>query len=333
MRIFRIMVLLGAALLILTAIYTWCHLQRDMVVLSNTSGRENGILVSAQGSDRILTDAAFTSTSNAIDVGQLTAAPTRNEVIAFTNSRPVAIKQMVSWMPGSDTIDLPFATEIDISVTVWILKAPFADQSQHASDRCIGVATLWTAERMGVGFAPGGCEDMRDETSGASNAQFLAFNCGKQNRLRTAIPPVPGHINIYVVDTVAVNSAYGTGNGTSCGTSDFSVLGSTADAGLAIHELGHNFSLTHIDSQGVILPGFDANNIMHSASSTRHYFTEGQVFRANFTPANPQAQLPGSALNSVYTNARAGLPTRDCATDPCPALVKRIWADGVLPPN
>jgi hypothetical protein len=111
------------------------------------------------------------------------------------------------------------------------------------------------------------------------------------------------------------------------------VLGSTADAGLAIHEIGHNFSLTHIDSQGVILPGFDANNIMHSASSTRHYFTEGQVFRANFTPANLQAQQPGSALNSVYTSARAGLPTRDCTMDPCPALVKRIWADGMLPPN
>jgi hypothetical protein len=138
---------------------------------------------------------------------------------------------------------------------------------------------------------------------------------------------------MYVVDTVQVNSMYATGNGATCGASDFVALGSTADAGVMIHELGHTFSLLHIDSQGVIMPGFDANNIMHSDSATRQYFTEGQLFRAHFTPAVASAQQPGSALNSVYTGARSGQPTRDCTADPCPVLEKRIWADGALPPN
>jgi hypothetical protein len=97
MRISRTNLLVVTTLLILTAIYTWYRLQGDAVVLSNTSGQENGILVSAQGRGGILSDAAYTSASDKIDVGRLTAAPSRNEVIAFTNARPVAIKPMVSW--------------------------------------------------------------------------------------------------------------------------------------------------------------------------------------------------------------------------------------------
>jgi len=332
MKFSRIALVIVSALLVLTAISIWYHLLGDSVVLSNTSGHENGVLVSGQGSSGILADKAYTSASDTVDVGRLTAAASRNEVIAFTNSRPVAIMPNVQWTSGPDTVNLPFANEIEISVTVWILKTPFATQSQEAGDRCIAIAAMWTSERMGVAFAPGGC-DRRDATSVTGTGEFMAFNCDKQSRLQAAIPPTSGRINMYVVDTVEVNSAACTGNGTSCGTSDFAAVGSTADAGVGIHELGHNFSLTHIDSQGVILPGFDANNIMHSASSTRQYFTEGQLFRAHFTPAVPSAQQPGSALNSVYVGARAGQPTRDCTMEACPTLEKRIWADGALPPN
>ncbi len=326
-------VVVFVTLLALTAALVWYYTQDDLVVLTNGSGNDNGILVSAQDSSGILTDKAFASTGSTIDVGRLTAAAQgRNEVIAFTNSRPVAIKPQQQWTSVVDTVDLAFANEIQIPITIWILKGPFADQSRQAINRCIGIAALWTAERMGVAFAPGAC-DVRDATATPAVTQYLAFDCNKQQRLQAALPPVAGRINVYVTDTVRVNSMYGTGNGTSCGASDFEAIGSTADTGVAIHELAHNFSLTHIDSNGVILPNFDANNIMHSASATRQYFSEGQIFVAHFTPAVPSAQQPGSALNSVYVSARAGQPTRDCATQACPVLYKRIWADGALPPN
>jgi hypothetical protein len=336
MKKWRIVGLASIALLIFAAAYILYPSIDDKVALTNSSGNENGILVNAQGSSGVLSDTGFTSTANTVKVGRLTAAAKRNEVIAFTDSRPVAIKSPVTWTTGPDTVNLPFADEIQLSITVWILKGPFAGQSQAAKNRCVDIAAMWKSERMGVAFAdPDGC-DVRDATSTANIGQFINFNCNKQMSLQQAIPPVPNRINIYVVDLVRLaNGSTGNGNGTSCGTSDFVALGSNWNAGLAVHELGHNFSLIHIDDS---VSEFDETNIMYSASDTRQYFSEGQIFRAHFTPpaVPPDPDQPGSALNSVYTGARAGQPTRDCAIDPslCPKLEKRIWADGTkFPPN
>jgi hypothetical protein len=67
---------------------------------------------------------------------------------------------------------------------------------------------------------------------------------------------------------------------------------------------------------------------MHSASNVRQYLTEGQVFRAHLRS--------NSALNQVY-GLRPGQPVRDCDRDTpvlgCPPIAKRLWADGIRPPN
>ena len=76
---------------------------------------------------------------------------------------------------------------------------------------------------------------------------------------------------------------------------------------------------------------FDTTNVLHNASNNRNYLTEGQTFRAVVNS--------GSAINGVY-NARPGLITRNCGNSTsttdvsCPAVQKRIWADGASwPPN
>ena len=323
-----------AAVLMLIAIYFIIRLQDDVVTFANGSGNEVGILVDAQSGAATLSDRNFTSSTSPVDVGLLTAAASSNEVIAFTNSRPVAITTPAMWTSGLDSVPVTFAAEIEIPVTVWILAAPFAAQQQKAATRCVDIAAMWTAERMGVAFSGGGC-DIKDATSLPGIGGFLAFNCSLRSGLQAAVPPDANRINVYVVDTVEVNGSYAIGNGQSCGSNNFVALGSIASAGVGIHELGHNFALTHIDFNGVSLPNFDETNIMHSASATRQYFTEGQLVRAHFEPAVPPNQ-PGSALNVVY-NARPGLTTRDCppskVSDICPALSKRIWADGAFPPN
>jgi Peptidase M66 len=327
-----LMVSLAAAVVI--ALVVRHSLQDDVIVLANASGSNNGVLVNAQGSAGVLTDQVFTSGTNTVDVGKLTAAASRNEVIAFTNSRPVAIAPLVAWTSGFDSVPLSFANEIQISVTFWIVDTPLAGLHALAANHCAAAAPYWTAERMGVAFAPGGC-DIRDATAVATVSQFRgskarSFQCaaGDQQRLQTAIPPVAGRVNVYVVHSVNAPPATGTGAGTTCGTSDFVALGSTAIDGTFVHEMGHTFSLIHVDG----MPSFDDTNFMYSVSAVRAYFSEGQLFRAHFTPAIPAAQQPGSSLNSVY-NARPSLPTRDCTTEPCPVLEKRIWADGAFPPN
>ena len=98
-----------------------------------------------------------------------------------------------------------------------------------------------------------------------------------------------------------------------------------AGSELLAHELGHDLALEHIDDR---VADFDPTNIMHSASNIREFLTEGQLFRAHLRQ--------NSALNLVY-GARPGLPIRNCDRDTltldCPSIAKRLWADGVFPPN
>ncbi|MFL6530682.1 MAG: hypothetical protein ACJ8KX_09450, partial [Chthoniobacterales bacterium] len=62
----------------------------------------------------------------------------------------------------------------------------------------------------------------------------------------------------------------------------------------------------------------------------QRFLTEGQVLRMHLSSY--------SSLNETY-HARAGQPIRDCdptsttATDICPGVQKRIWADGTYPAN
>ena len=118
----------------------------------------------------------------------------------------------------------------------------------------------------------------------------------------------------------------GAGRGNACQIgSDFVALGSAVGFELASHETGHDFALTHIDD---LTANFDQTNIMHSASNTRQFITEGQLFRAHLTS--------NSAINFLYA-ARPRLPMRnslrDTSSDTCPPIEKRIWADGTFPAN
>jgi hypothetical protein len=67
---------------------------------------------------------------------------------------------------------------------------------------------------------------------------------------------------------------------------------------------------------------------MHSASNTRKYFTQGELFRAHFWSA--------SALNAIYA-ARPSQPTHDCqpeeSSQQCPPIQRRIWPQGKFGAN
>ncbi|MGH9361050.1 MAG: hypothetical protein ACRD2T_03980, partial [Thermoanaerobaculia bacterium] len=125
--------------------------------------------------------------------------------------------------------------------------------------------------------------------------------------------------NIYWVDTV--------NGGTGTGWSNFGAqiaMGRNTGDELLSHEIGHAFSLTHTDGNA----NFDVENVMASASNTRQFVTEGQLFRAHLNPS--------SGINALY-NARPGQITRNCsfgATGPlCPVIQRRLWADGAFPAN
>ena len=312
---FQKVLIFGAACL--AAILAGCSAR---VVLSNTSGGERGVLASGRGSTGVFTYQRFTSTTDTVGLGQrLSASGGNDEVVAFQSFRPPAIRTPVTWTGGWDTVNLAFANEIFIPIKVWILKGPFATQRSRAISSCITTSGIWDSERMGLGI---GSFDIVDATANPNAANYLAFDCSKQVGIQNDIGKTAGQINMYIVDTVDG----GSGRGQACQIgSDFVALGSAAGFDLASHETGHDFALTHIDD---LTANFDQTNIMHSASNTRQFITEGQLFRAHLSS--------NSAINFLYA-ARPGQPTRNClrdtSNDTCPPIQKRIWADGTFPPN
>jgi hypothetical protein len=312
---------LGTSMLVPTAWLTFkaVNPQFDQVTLSNTSGTGNGILVVGGGSPPLVYK-AYPSATDSILVGPVSLSASNNEVVAFNSQRAVAIQPKVPWTTGADAVKLPLAGPITIDVTVWVVRGSFAAQSNKAMAMKLAALSIWDQERMGVTF---GAFDIQNQTGNPSAALFSNFNnCNMKPLLQADIGKTAGRINIYMVDLVWGS----TGRGQACAIgSDFAVLASGADDPLLAHEIGHDFGLEHIDT----VADFDETNVMHSASITRQYFSEGQLFRAHLAPL--------SALNKVY-NARPGQPTRDCPTAvssaTCPPIDKRIWADGnAFPPN
>jgi hypothetical protein len=293
----------------------------DTVNVTNSSGQPMGLMVDGQDSSGVLNDRGFVSSASAIGVGALSLAPQANEVVGFTNDRPPKYLN-TPWTNSSDQFNLDFRSVIGIPVTVWIVKGPFADQRQHAIEACIRTSAIWHNERMGVIFRPFTIIDATGDPEAPAHFAFPNGDLGDVvwKPLRDDIGFVPGQLNIYWVDTV--NG--GTGNGWSNFGAQIAMGKNTGDE-LLSHEIGHAFSLTHVDGDA----NFNVENIMFSASNTRQYATEGQLFRAHLNPT--------SILDAVY-NARPGELTRNCtysntATAFCPAIQKRLWADGGFPAN
>src|SRR5262249_10526376 len=179
----------------------------------------------------------------------------------------------------------------------------------------LGMQTVYWPERGGLLFTP---VTVRDATSNSKRTTYLAFTCGNGNANMTNIESDigfdNGRINVYLVDSV--DGSTSRGNACLIG-GPFVAIASTAGTDLLSHEMGHDLALTHIDD---LTKNFDQTNIMHSASNTRAFITEGQLFRMHLQPA--------SAVNATY-GVRPGQTTRDCPRDTvsrtCPAIQKRLW--------
>jgi hypothetical protein len=149
--------------------------------------------------------------------------------------------------------------------------------------------------------------------------------------IKADIGYVPGQINIYYVHAMNWSGTLYTNSGEARRENGpWVMLGSAAMNVVMAHEIGHLMALVHVHT-GAPTQWFDYTNMMTtSGSPNSRFITEGQVLRMHLTSY--------SILNSLY-NARPGLPIRDCnatstkATDTCPGIQKRIWADGTYPAN
>jgi hypothetical protein len=291
---------------------------KGIVHFVSTSGSANGALVTDGFST---TYSGYTTQTDKVDVS---ARAGGGEVVGFSQYRPVAL-QSVSWLTwfGDQTVDVNLRDQIRVPITFWVLSAPFNTNQTRANNFWFAMQTVYWPERVGLLFTP---VTVRDATANVNRTKYLAFTCGTGNAnmsgLQNDIGFDSGRINVYLVDSV--DGSTSRGNACQIG-GPFVAIASTAGTDLLSHEMGHDMALTHIDD---LTANFDQTNVMHSASNTRAFLTEGQLFRGHMQPA--------SAVNAIY-GARPGQTTRDCPRDTvsrtCPAIQKRLWPDGSFPPN
>ena len=303
---------------------------QDRVTLDNNSGNPIGLLVDGKLNGSFVNDQTYVSPGSPALIGQFSKATGQatNEVMAFTQDRPMAIFTNVPWSTRNDNIMVPFANQISIPVTIWVIYGDFGSVSTKAADDLLTASSIYSTERVGVGFSN---VTFMDATANPLASRYYNYDFTMANGIRTDIGYVNGQINIYYINSIVVSGVQYTQ--ASCtdqigGTMVF--MGSTTITTVLAHELGHNFSLEHVHS-GVATQWFDFSNVMsQNGSPNARYLTEGQVLRMHLTST--------SALNDTY-NARPGLLIRDCAatsttaTNTCPGVQKRIWADGIYPPN
>ncbi len=299
---------------------------------------EVGVLVDGRlaPSGPHVNDAGFTSQEARLEIpnrnssfGDIFYPDRRHEVFAFTRDRSLELLY-TPWSGGEDIWTVTFKPPRDFPVTIWILtgpavsppNTPFNAQRVQAMEGIIRTVSIWYQERMGIGFS-----DVRiiDATADPQAPQRLAVPGDPTEQdtwkpLRDEIGFEAGRLNIYWVNTVD--------GSTTTGWSNFGpqiVMGMNTGDELLSHEIGHALSLTHVND----LPNFDQTNVMHNASSTRQFLTEGQIVRANMNST--------SILWTLFLDVGQYPPGRDCPPDvtsgACPALDRRVWADGTFAAN
>jgi hypothetical protein len=309
----------------------------DLIELQNVSTKEVGALVDGFGNGIRVNDRSFLrldlggffgAVFPVIPLDNFTLDTTLNEIIAFAHRRPAVLVEDVPWTALNDRVDVVFDDEYRIPIHIWIIQGPFDDLQLRAANATVATSVIWSEERTGLAF---GSIEFTDATNHPDAAQFLDFTCIPDAAdIKSTIGHVPGQLDVYYVNRVDFGQGPGTGNGVWCGSENIIAMGRTTSFPLLAHELGHAFSLAHTNV-GAGLDHFDTTDVMHPSSNNRQFLTEGQNFRAVYNNS--------SSINRVY-DVRAGQPTRTCAhhyadTNPlCPAIQKRIWADGPSwPPN
>ena len=281
-----------------------------------------GVLVSDGASTPAANFQGFTTITDSVNVGPRSGS---GEVIAFGVERPPTIRPS-SWATAvaDQLVTVPLLPRLEIPVTIWVVAGPFATTQQTALTLWQTAQVHFTNERLGRADerARGRRRDGQPERGrvDARSRAAPATRTSRRCRARSARAPAA---------STSTWSRWSTGRRRAA-TCARSAAGSRRSPPARARNCSRtNWGTTSRSSTWTTSSRSSTpTNIMHSASNVRQYLTEGQTFRAHVRS--------NSALNGVY-GLRSGLPVRDCDRDTptlaCPAIHRRLWADGAFAPN
>lgn len=305
---------------------------QDQVTLTNTSANPVGLLVDGKLNGSFVNDKTYVSPDSPALIGQFSAPKgnQKGEIMAFNQDRPMAVYTPVPWTLGNDNITVPFADQILIPITIWVVYGDYNSVSTKATNDVLTTSAIYGAERVGVDFST---VTFRDATANPQASKYYDYDYYTMGvGIRTEIGYTPGQINIYYVRSLdwGGTTLYTNAGEARNENGPWIVMGSAAMTTVLAHEIAHNFGLWHVHT-GAATPWFDFSNLMSTNGSPNgRSLTEGQVLRMHLSS--------NSVLNNTY-RIRLGRLIRDCnptstkATDTCPGVQKRIWADGIYPAN
>jgi hypothetical protein len=303
---------------------------QDRITITNRSSGEIALWVSQTQTNSIESTVMRRTTEGNIFTGSFTGQP--GAVIAYANNRSPTLRVPAPWTSGIDSVRMRLDKIHRIRLVVWIVNVgnhnDFLTVKENALRADERVSMIWEEERQGIEFRRFEIKDATGKTDANGESvpekfRSEAFNCGRASEIMTDIGFTPNAINVYYVETVEVEGVSGSTFGEYCGAENLIALGADSDDALLAHELGHAFSLEHVEHLDA---HFDKTNVMHARSDERNFLTEGQTFRAI---ANK-----GSAINTLYHARSQGAPEIQCVTvvdlkqPDCPPIQKRIWRDG-----
>jgi hypothetical protein len=234
------------------------------------------------------------------------------EVVVFSRGDAVRIVEGSAGFTDAlgDRVRVSLTPDLlPVPVKVWVLVNGGAVRATDDLSRA-----RFILDGMGCGLELDAATRDRSVLSGDPVARS---DCDNAAELHTKVGFAREQLNVYYVDlgTRGLWCGGNSGGGTI-------LIGTTADGETLAHELGHAFTLAHVqnrDYDGDGQDDFDASNVMWGGGIGRSRLSEGQCFRCNVHP-DSAVQLLGVR----------GAPTHRCDADTITGKCPWIGLD-VLP--
>jgi hypothetical protein len=285
----------------------------DIVRLANnTAGDDAVVLLDGLRNGACANDAIELGAGD-IAVGQCEeTAICKGEIAVFSDDN-AAVLQAAPWTSGADVVHVSMQPPVAVPLKIWLLEAAIGGlPAIDVAKAHVAMATKnYNEGHAGIAFDA----TYFDLSANAAAKALVGEEDDKLddpawvNALTSSAFFTAGMINVYYVPKAAGQAK---GRNSQLERNIVMILGGFNPYTLG-HEIGHAFSLEHMNDQGVSFYG----NLMWEGADDQVTLTEGQCFRINFDP-----------LSVLNVNQHRIGPVQSCPHGSADARCPEVTVDG-----